>query len=45
MQQMNIDILSNQTLSESIDYLLQFIQMKPTMLKDLILENIVCQKL
>ena len=37
IQQMNIDILSNQTLLESsIDYLFYFIQMKLTMLRDLI---------
>ena len=44
IQQMNIDIFSNQTLLQSIDYLFYFIQIKPTMLKDLKLENIIYRK-
>ena len=44
MQQMNIDIFSNQTLLESIGYLFYFIQMKMTKLKDLKLEDIIYQK-
>ena len=41
---MNIDIFSNQTFLESIDYLFQFIQTKPAILKDLMFENVIYQK-
>ena len=39
--QINLYIFSNQILLESIDYLFWFIQIKATMLKGLILENII----
>ena len=41
---MYINIFSNQSLLESIDYLFYFIQMKMTMLKDSKLVNIIYQK-
>ena len=44
IQQINIDNISNQTLLESVDYLFWFIEIKLTMLKDLIHENIISQK-
>ena len=44
IQQMNLNIFSNQILLESIDYLFQFIQIKATMLKDLMRKNIIYQK-
>ena len=44
IQQMNLHIFSNQILLESIDYLFQFIQIKATMLKDLMRKNIIYQK-
>ena len=44
IQQINIDISSNQISLEFIDYLFQFIQIKMTMLKDLKLEYITYQK-
>ena len=42
--QMNLDIFLNQTLLESIDYLFWFMQIIATMLIDLMLENIIHQK-
>ena len=42
--QMNLDIFLNQTLLESIDYLFSFMQIIATMLIDLMLENIIHQK-
>ena len=44
IQQINITILSNQILLESIDNLFQLIQAKITMLKDLKLEDIIDHK-
>ena len=44
IQQMNLDIFSNQILLESIDCLFYFIQIKMTMLKDLKLKDIIYQK-
>ena len=44
IQQINIDNISNQTLLESVDYLFWFIEIKLTMVKDLIHENIISQK-
>ena len=44
IQQMDIDILSNQILLDSIDYLFWFIQIKMLVLKDLRLEDIIDQK-
>ena len=41
---MTKDVLSNQILLESIDYLFMFIQIKIAMLKDLKLHNITYQK-
>ena len=41
VQQMNIDIFSNQILLELIDYLLSFIQIKMLMLKYLMLKSII----
>ena len=41
---MTKDVLSNQILLESIDYLFMFIQIKIAMLKDLKLDNITYQK-
>ena len=41
---MNIDIFSNQTFLESIDYLFQFIQTKPAILKDLMFENVFTKR-
>ena len=43
IQQMDIDILSNQILLDSIDYLFWFIQIKMLVLKDLRLEDIIDQ--
>ena len=43
-RQMNLDIFLNQTLLESIDYLFWFMQIIATMLIDLMLENIIHQK-
>ena len=45
IQQMNIDIFSNQILLELIDCLFLFIQIMKTMLKDLILENNIYQNI
>ena len=42
--QMNLDIFLNQILLESIDYLFWFMQIIATMLIDLMLENIIHQK-
>ena len=44
IQQMNLDIFSNQILLESIDCLVQFTQIMATMLKDLMLKNIISLK-
>ena len=41
VQQMNIDIFSNQILLELIDYLFSFIQIKMLMLKYLMLKSII----
>ena len=41
VQQMNIDIFSNQILLELIDYLFSFIQIKMFMLKYLMLKSII----
>ena len=41
---MNLNIFSNQTLLELIDYLFQFIQMKMMLLKDLKLKDNIYQK-
>ena len=45
MQQINKDIFSNQTLLESIDFLFYFIQIMVRILKDLMVENFIYQKL
>ena len=44
IQQMNVDIFSSQILLESIDYLLSFIHIKISILKELKLEVITYQK-
>ena len=44
IQQIKIDIFSNQILLKPIDYLFYFIHMKMTILKDLKLRNITNQK-
>ena len=44
IQQMNTDIFSNQILLELINYLFWFMQIMATMLKNLMLENIIYQK-
>ena len=44
IQQINIDIFSNQILLKPIGYLFYFIHMKMTILKDLKLGNITNQK-
>ena len=44
IQQMNLDIFSNQILLNSIDYLFRFIEIKVIILKDLMLECIIFQK-
>ena len=41
---MNLDIFSNQTLSELIDCLFWFIQIKMMILKDLSVEDIIYRK-
>ena len=41
---MNIDVFSYQILLESIDYLLSFIQIMATMIKDFMLAKIIYQK-
>ena len=41
IRQMNLDIFSNQLLLESVDSLLQFIQIKMPLLKNLKLEDII----
>ena len=41
---MNLDIFLNQTLIESADYLFWFMEIIATMLIDLMLENIIQQK-
>ena len=43
IQQMSMGVFSSHILSESIDYLILFIQIKITMLKDLTLQNIFYQ--
>ena len=44
LKQMNKDIFSNQILLQLIEYLFQLIQIMVTMLKDLMLENIIYKK-
>ena len=43
IQQMSMSVFSSHILSESIDYLILFIQIKIAMLKDLTLQNIFYQ--
>ena len=43
IQQMSMGVFSSHILSESTDYLILFIQIKITMLKDLTLQNIFYQ--
>ena len=44
IQQINVDIFSNQVLLKLIDYFFYFIQIKMTVLKDLELKDIIYQK-